>query len=44
MPQAPDAYTPAVDGDWVDPDPTTVTEALDRIAAYVVAGATGPIG
>jgi hypothetical protein len=28
-------YVPAVDGDWVDPNPTTVTEALDRIAAAV---------
>lgn len=32
------AYTPAVSADWADPDPTTIAEALDRIAAAV-----GPI-
>ena len=35
-------YTPADPTDWVDPDPTTVAEAIDRIAA-VVAAAHGPI-
>lgn len=36
-------YTPANGADWQDPDPTTVQEAIDRIAAAVVAGAAGPI-
>jgi hypothetical protein len=31
-------YTPAVSGDWTGSDPTTVNQALDRIAA-----ALGPI-
>ena len=30
-------YTPAVSGNWVGPAPTTVQQALDRIAAEVVA-------
>ncbi|MBD0384660.1 hypothetical protein [Paenibacillus sedimenti] len=34
----PISYTPANPADWVDPDPTTVQEALDRIAAFI-----GPI-
>ncbi|WP_454191120.1 exosporium leader peptide [Paenibacillus sp. Marseille-Q7038] len=29
------AYTPANPTDWTDPDPTTVQEALDRIAASI---------
>lgn len=29
------AYTPAVGANWVDPDPTTVRQALDRIAAVL---------
>lgn len=28
-------YTPTTGGDWVDPDPETVQEALDRIASAV---------
>ena len=32
------SYTPAVTGDWTGADPTTVQQALDRIAA-----ALGPI-
>lgn len=32
------AYTPAVTGNWLGADPTTVQEALDRIAAFA-----GPI-
>jgi hypothetical protein len=32
------AYTPGNTANWVDPDPTTVQEALDRIAAQI-----GPI-
>ena len=39
----PDAYAPANDLDWVDPNPTTVSGALDRIAAAIAAGLTGPI-
>lgn len=31
------SYTPAVPGDWANPDPTTVAEALDRLAAAVAA-------
>lgn len=29
------AYTPANPANWADPDPTTVQEALDRIAAFI---------
>ncbi len=36
-------YTPAVGAQWVDPDPTTVQSALDRIAAVVSAGGGTPI-
>jgi hypothetical protein len=28
-------YIPTNPGDWVDPDPTTVQEALDRIVALI---------
>ena len=41
------AYTPGDGADWVDPDPTTVGEAIDRIAARVSSLALGlgvPIG
>jgi len=37
------AYRPATGGDWTNPDPTTIGEAIDRIAAAVVAGTAGPI-
>lgn len=37
------SYTPAVGANWVDPDPTTLQAAIDRIAAAIVAGAAGPI-
>lgn len=30
-------YTPAVDANWADPNPTTVGEALDRLAAELIA-------
>ena len=33
-------YTPAQRGDWVSPPPTTIQEALDRLAA---AGGTTPV-
>jgi len=36
-------YTPAVGAQWVDPDPTTVKAALDRIAAVVSVGGATPI-
>lgn len=37
-------YTPANTGDWGGAaDPTTVGEALDRLAKAVAAGNTGPI-
>jgi collagen type VII alpha len=42
-PTGPDAYTPAVGADWVDADPTTMASAIDRIAAAISAGLTGPI-
>lgn len=29
------AYTPANDADWTDPNPTTIAQALDRIAAQI---------
>lgn len=35
----PGGYTPAETTDWTGADPTTIAEALDRIAA-----ALGPIG
>jgi hypothetical protein len=38
------AYTPGNPANWVDPDPTTVQEALDRIAAQVfIIGGNVPI-
>jgi hypothetical protein len=37
----PDSYTPGNGADWQDPDPATVTEALDRMAAHF--GETGPV-
>lgn len=37
------AYVVANDSDWADPNPTTIAEALDRLAQAVVAGETGPI-
>ena len=42
-PTGPDAYTPGDALDWQDPDPTTITEALDRLAAAVRGGETGPV-
>lgn len=36
------SYIPTTPGDWPDPDPTTVQEALDQIAA-IVAGLSGGI-
>lgn len=36
-------YTPADGADWVDPDPTTVQAALDRIAAAVQGLLAAPI-
>lgn len=39
-----DPYVPTNAADWVDADPTTVTQALDRLAAAYSSGqATGPI-
>lgn len=37
------SYTPGNGADWVDPDPTTVQQALDRIAAYLAFAVGGPI-
>lgn len=37
------SYTPATGANWVDPDPTTVQEALDRIADAVEGLLTAPI-
>jgi hypothetical protein len=39
----PTGYTPGNGAHWTNPDPTTIAGALDRIAAAVNAGATGPI-
>lgn len=39
----PDAFTTTSGSLWQNPDPTTFTAAIDRIAAAVVAGTTGPI-
>lgn len=36
-------YTPGNGADWVDPDPNTVGNAIDRIAAAVVGLLAGPI-
>ena len=39
-----DPYVPGNESDWVDADPTTVTQALDRLAAAYSSGqATGPV-
>lgn len=37
------SYTPASGALWVDPDPTTYADAIDRLAVAVAAGTTGPI-
>jgi len=34
---APVLYNPITDSHWTDPNPTTVTEALDRLAASIYA-------
>jgi hypothetical protein len=36
-------YTPAAGANWVDPDPTTVQAAIDRIAAQLAAVGAAPI-
>lgn len=36
------AYTPTTGSDWADPDPTTIQEALDRIAAVLTANSMQP--
>ena len=38
------AYTPATAGNWVDPVPTTLAEAIDRLAAAVSGNGTTPVG
>jgi hypothetical protein len=38
-----DLYAPGATGDWGLPTPTTVTDALDRLASAVRSGETGPI-
>lgn len=35
-------YTPATPGDWADPPPSTIAEALDRLAA-AFAGEHSPV-
>lgn len=35
-------YTPAVSGNWVSPAPSTVGQALDRIAARLTTSGTPP--
>lgn len=35
-------YTPAVTGNWTGADPTTVAQALDRLAAACVAASQTP--
>jgi hypothetical protein len=40
----PNLYTPGDGTDWQDTDPTTISEAIDRIAEAVRGGETGPIG
>lgn len=42
-PTGPDAYTTSSASFWQTSSPTTFTDAVDRIAAAVVAGTTGPI-
>jgi hypothetical protein len=37
------AYRPAAGGNWTNPDPTTIGEAIDRLAAAVASGTSGPI-
>jgi hypothetical protein len=37
------SYNPGDPTDWEDPDPTTISEALDRLAAAVRGGETGPV-
>lgn len=36
-------YTPAVDANWANPDPTTIQSALDRIAAQLAIVGAAPI-
>jgi hypothetical protein len=38
----PYAYTPSTPGDWAGADPTTIQEALDRIAAVLTANSMSP--
>lgn len=42
-PTGPDAYTPASGALWTNPDPTTLSGAIDRLAVAVAGGVTGPI-
>jgi hypothetical protein len=42
-PTGPDAYAPSTSGDWAGTAPATMSSALDRIAAAISAGLTGPI-
>lgn len=42
-PTGPTGYTPGNGAHWVNADPTTLAGAIDRLAAAVNAGATGPI-
>lgn len=37
------AFTPDTDASWVDPDPTTVEDALNRVANFLAAHAGVPI-
>jgi hypothetical protein len=41
--QGDQSYTPSTGADWVDPDPTTVAAALDRIASAVAGLLAAPI-
>ena len=36
-------YTPAAPADWVNPDPTTIAAAIDRLAAAVAGLLSAPI-
>jgi len=38
-----EAYTAGTPADWLTAPPTTIQEAMDRLAAHVAAGGTGPI-
>jgi hypothetical protein len=38
----PYAYTPSTSSDWTGADPTTIQEALDRIAAVLTANSMSP--